>query len=60
MFMRYRVMCMKVRMPFTLRNIFSFMRMVMMPIGMLMVMNMLHNNMSVPMFMRKQIGDDNS
>ena len=51
MLMRYRVMSMKVRMPFSLWNGFTFVRMAMMPISMLMVMNMLHNDMHMPMFM---------
>ena len=60
MFMRYRVMSVKVRMPFAARNGFALVRMVMMPVRMLMVMNVLHNYVGMAMFVRKQIGYDNS
>lgn len=51
---------MKVRMPFSLRNCFTHMRMGMMSIGVLMEMNVFHNYMGVLMLMRKQICNDNS
>lgn len=60
MFMCYRVMGMEVRMPFSIRNGFSIVRMGMMSISMLMIMNMLHNNMCMLMFVRKQVGNNNS
>ena len=60
MLMCYRIVRMKVRMPFTAWNCFSLVRMGMMSIGVLMVMDVFHNNMCMPMFMRKQIGNNNS
>ena len=60
MLMRYRTMSMQMRMPLAIRNNFTSVRMGMMPIGMLMVMDVFHDNMSVPVFMRIQIGDNNS
>ncbi len=55
----YSGMRMQVRMPFALRYCFAIVRMGMMPISMLMVMNMLHNYMSMLMFVRKYIRNDN-
>lgn len=60
MFVRYRIMDMQVRMPFMPRNSFPFMCVIMMPIGMLMVMDVFHDHVGMLMFMRKQIGDNNS
>jgi len=60
MLMRYSVMRMEMRMPFVPRHCFTIMQMVMMTIGMLVVMNMFHNNMRMHMSMRKQVCNDNS
>lgn len=54
-----RIMCMEVRMPFAKWNGFAIVCMVMMPVGVFMVMDMLHDDMRMPMFMRKQIGNNN-
>jgi hypothetical protein len=55
-----RLMGVKMRMPLTIRNRFPFVRMVMMSVIMLMVVNVFHHQMCMPVLMRKQVCDDNS
>ena len=60
MFVCHWIMCMNMRMPFALRDRFIIMQMRMMFIGVLMVMDVFHNDMCMHMFVRKKIGNDNS
>jgi hypothetical protein len=53
MVMRDFLMGVKMRMPLIVRNRFPFVRMVMMPVIMLVVVNVFHDHVRMPVLMRK-------